>query len=247
MLSKNHFYYGMIKKYIIAFQHIISDIHVLRIDEAGQVRKDIKVPVSYGTKTKLYNYLTRNAIGDKIDIILPRISFIVNGLTFDPNRKTSSLNEHKYQVDGQNETFMYSGNPYNFNVDMSVWTVYIEDVLQVIEQVASFFKPDFTVTVKEIPEIGLEKKIPVELNEITLDVENEYEDTDRIVKADLNFTLKGYLYPPLNNNVGLINHIRVKFGQIQNLNVLETVKLDWDEINDTINTTIIDGDSDNEV
>jgi len=243
MLSQNHFYYGMIRKYIVALHHVVSDIHVLRT-ENNIVRKDIVVPVTYGTKSKLYNKLTRSiSVGDRINTILPRISFIINGMEFEPSRKKNNLNEHRYDNDGETERFIYSGIPYNFNVDMSVWTIYVDDMLQIIEQIATFFKPDYIVTVKEIPELELEKNLPIELRSIMFNIENEYEDTDRMITADLNFVVKGYVYPPISNST-VIKHIMTKMGNLPNEYIQETIKLDWDEIEDKINVSIIDGDTD---
>lgn len=242
MLSQNHFYYQMLKKYVVAFQHIISDIHVIRSDSFGVPQKDITVPVTYSTKSKLYNYLTRNVnLGDKVSTILPRISFIINGMQFDPTRKKSNLGEIRVTIDDEDETFIYSGNPYNFNIDMSVWTKYVDDLQQIIEQIAALFRPDVMLTVNEIPEFDIKKNIPTELNDIQIDIENEYEDTDRVVIANLNFTLKGYVYPPVNNSK-VIRHIYARMGKLPNYNIEETVKIDWDELTDVISTEIVDGE-----
>lgn len=241
MLSQNHFYYNMFRKYIVAFKHIFSDIHILRTDN-GIVKKDITVPVTYASKSKLFYQLQRDEdVARNISSILPRISFIINAMQFDATRKKSNLNEISVTIDEENESFIYSGNPYNFNVDMSIWSIYMGDLLQIIEQVTSFFRPDFVVTVNEIPELSLTRKIPVVLNNVNLDVDNEFDVDDRIVKADLNFTIKGYIYPPISDGK-VIRHIKMKFGTLPSENVDESVLVDWDEINEKAITTIIDGD-----
>lgn len=241
MLSKDHFYYGMIKKYAVAFNHIISDIHVIRTLN-GVPKKDITVPTTYATKTKLFNYLARNSnINDKVSIILPRISFIINGMVPDPTRKISNLNTTSVNIGDEYEEFIYSGMPYNFNIDLTIWSKYVDDLNQIIEQIASFFKSDFVIDVNEIPELGITKRIPVELNDITFDIENEYEDTDRIVTAGFNFTLKGYVYPPV-NNTNIVKHIYIKMCDLDSRNVEETIKIDWNELTESVETEIVSGD-----
>lgn len=232
----------MLKRYAIAFRHIIDDIHVLRVDTSDVVKKDITVPVTYGTKTKLFNYLTRDPdIKDSVSIILPRISFIINRMEFDPTRKTSNLRELRVTIDDEEEDFLYNGNPYNFNIDMSIWTKYLDDLMQIVEQIGTLFNPDIMLDINEIPELGISKRIPTVLNGIDLNIENEYEDSDRMITADLNFIVKGYLYPPVDNSK-VIRHIHAKMGKLPNYNIEETIKIDWDSLTDEISTEIIDGE-----
>lgn len=240
MLSKDHFYFGMMKKYMIAFKHIMSDIHVLRTDSNDITIKDIIVPVTYANKSKLFRYLERdyNNVGENVRTVLPIISYNFSSMTFDPTRKKSNLNQFKYETVNGIETFQYAGNPYNFNVDMSIWAMYVKDIIQIIEQVAAFFKPDFTLSVNEIPELGITKNIPIILNSIDFGFENEFVEEDRVLKCDLNFTLKGYVYPPISNE-SIIEHIKLGFGTKDPNQLQEEIDLDWNDITETIDKTII--------
>ena len=243
MLSNDAFYWGMTKKYIVAFNHIINDIHVIRQDVDGNTVKDIKCPVTYATKSKLFYYLQRNEnIGSKISTFLPRISFVITGLEFDMTRKINNLNETDIQTANGTQTFQYIGVPYNFNISMNIWSVYMHDLLQIIEQMATFFKPDFSMTVNEIPEFNIQKNIPVVLNSIELDIENEFEEEDRVLMANADFTLKGYLYPPVTDSK-IIEHMRIKVidDTLDDNKPMETILIDWDRINDEITTEIITG------
>lgn len=243
MLSQDHFYWGMFRKYIIAFSHIINDIHVLRTNGSGVTVKDITVPITYAQKSKLFYHLQRKSTsGRRIRTMLPRVSFVINGMEFDPSRKLSALNECELSTEGFNGTFQYSGSPWNFNIELSVWTVYMDDLLQIIEQIATFFKPDYSMTVKEIPELGVENDVPVELNGINLDIVNEFEEEDRMVRADATFTLKGWLYPPTSDSK-LIKNMYIAMINRDTSTTLETIEVDWDEINQEIRTRIEEGQS----
>jgi len=241
MLSKDHFYFGMFRKYIVAFSHIISDIHVLRTNENNQIVKDITVPITYASKSKLFYYLQRNSnVGTRSRIMLPRISFIINSMAYDVSRKLSNLNECFIGTGSNTESFQYVGIPYNFTVDLNIWSVYMDDLLQIIEQLATFFKPDYSMTVNEIEEFGVTKNIPVILQGIDFDIENEFEEEDRLVRANATFEIKGYLYPSVSEQ-SVIHKINIAMRDLDSGETHETIKIDWDDINQTINTEIVSG------
>jgi len=241
MLSNDHFYWQMFRKYVVSFAHIISDIHVIRTDSNNIAVKDITVPITYAAKSKLFYHLQRkSSAGKRIRTTLPRISFIISAMEFDQTRKVNSLNECAFTTESGEQTFQYSGIPYNFTITLSMWTAYMDDMLQIIEQLATFFKPDFSMNVKEIDELGLTRSIPTIMNGIDFDFETEFEETDRVLKADATFTLKGYLYPPINDS-SVIEHINVRMNDMRTGETLETIEIDWDRINERIVTEINTG------
>lgn len=212
MLSQNHFYWEMIKKYIVAFHHLFDDVHVLRRDVNDKIIKDITVPCSYVAKSKLFYLLQRKEeVGGRISTTLPRMSFLITGITPDVARKEPQLNEIPIGYEGDQERFMYSPVPYNFQVQFSIWAEYQDDLMQIIEQVGTFFKPDFTFFVEEIPELAIRRNVSIVLNAMNLDIANEFSDEiDRTVTADIDFTIKGYLYPPISDE-SIIKIINIRF------------------------------------
>lgn len=212
MLSQNHFYWEMIKKYVVAFHHLFDDVHVLRRDQHDVIVKNITVPCSYVAKTKLIYLLQRKTeVGGRVSTSLPRTSFLITGITPDPNRKEPNLNEIPISIDGDTESFMYAPVPYNFQIAFSGWANYQDDLMQMIEQIGTFFRPDHTFFVEEIPELGIRRNISIVLNSINLDVANEFQDEeDRAMTFDIEFTLKGYLYPPI-SDANIIKLINIRF------------------------------------
>lgn len=212
MLSQNHFYWEMIKKYVVAFHHLFNDVHVLRRDKNNVLIKDITVPCSYVAKSKLFYLLQRkDEVGSRISTTLPRMSFLITGITPDLARKEPQLNEIPIGTDSDTERFMYSPVPYNFNVAFSIWSEYQDDLMQIIEQIGTFFRPDHTFYVEEIQELEIRRNVSIVLNEMNLDIANEFGDeVDRVITADINFTIKGYLYPPI-KDASLIKIINIRF------------------------------------
>jgi hypothetical protein len=91
--------------------------------------------------------------------------------------------------------------PYDFNFSLNLFTKNAEDGIQVIEQIVPFFTPDFTVTMKVLPELNINLDIPIELLSVTSD--DSYEgsfDDQRVLTWDLDFVVKGYLFGPVTKN-----------------------------------------------
>jgi len=237
MLSQDHFYWEMTKKYVVAFSHIFSDIHVVRTDSGGLDVKDITVPVTYAGKRKMYQVLQRNStINGKVSTVLPRISFLITGLTPDPQRKCNPTNQISISSDATTEEFMYNPVPYNFNIDLVVWAKNMDDLLQVIEQSATFFNPHYTLTVNEIEELNIQRNITVTLNSTDLEIDGEYdEESERTLMATMNFTLKGFLYKPITESaiIALINAKLVD----EDDNAISNIELDWDYLTDITTET----------
>jgi len=237
MLSQDHFYWQMTKKYVVAFSHIFSDVHVIRTNSEGTDVKDITVPITYAGKRKMYEVVQRNStINGKVSTVLPRISFLITGLTSDPLRKCNPTNTITITSDELTEDFMYSPVPYNFNIDLIAWAKNMDDLLQIIEQSATFFNPHYTLSVNEIDELDIQRNITVTLNSTDLEMDIEYdEQSERTLMASMNFTLKGFLYKPITDSK-IITLINTKFVD-EDDNAISNIELDWNYLTDITTET----------
>lgn len=232
MLSQPKFFWNMTRKYIVAFSHIFNDIHITKINEIDEVEKDIKIPITYAGKRKFAQILQRN-LGNKIAVVLPRMSFLVTGMTSDNSRKLSNV----ISIDTAEGEFLYNPVPYNFNIDLVIWSKHMDDMLQIVEQAAIFFKPNYTITVKEIPSLNIQRNITITLNGIDFEVDTDLdEDSDRTLLTTMNFTLKGFLYPPI-SNTKIIEMINIKFVN-ENDVALTNIEQIWNNLTESIDETI---------
>ena len=85
-------------------------------------------------------------------------------------------------------------------------------MVQIIEQILPFFQPEYTVTMRVVPELDLIRDIPIIMQNV------QYEDTyngeftkRRAVIYTLSFTAKTYLYGPMNNQ-GVIKSVQADMG-----------------------------------
>lgn len=190
-----HFYHNMVRKYVISFGHLFSDINVMHTasDEESDP-KEINVPIIYATKSKMYYEIRKKTTErDKaiVNTYVPRMGFFISGMQYDATRKRN--NTLRMKLDDDRE-LAYPGVPYNFNFELAILTKKQDDLFQILEQIGVMFTPDRTVTIKEID--GIDRDVSINLDTVSLSSIFEYsEDESRTISADLTFTLKGHLYP----------------------------------------------------
>ena len=85
--------------------------------------------------------------------------------------------------------------PYNVNFELFVMSKSSDDALQIVEQILPYFQPEYTVTMREVPELEIIRDVPIVLN--TISYEDDYEGdfaSRRSVIYTLSFYCKVLLY-----------------------------------------------------
>ena len=202
-----YFYNESIRKTIIAFGSLFNDISITRKDSAGTDVQTLKVPLAYGPKQKFIIRLEADPNLDmKVAITLPRIGFEISGLDYDPSRKLNRIIKKKLVSNTEDKklkqmTTQYNPVPYNLNFELFIMAKNSDDGIQIVEQIIPFFQPEYTVSIKEVPEMDTIRDVPIVLNSIN------YEDTyagnfteRRAIIYTFNFTAKGYVYGPVDTS-----------------------------------------------
>ena len=170
--------------------------------------QNIKIPLSYSPKEKFLARLDaqQDLTGDdsKVAITLPRMSFEVNGYSYDGSRKLNKnqkITKVTTNADTSKLNSQYTPVPYNVNFSLSVYVANSDDGLQIIEQILPYFQPDYTVTIIEDRTMDTKSDIPIVLNNV--DFEDSYTGTltsSRRIIYTLTFTAKVYLYGPISTS-----------------------------------------------
>ncbi len=199
-----YFYNETIRKTIIAFGSLFNDINITRKNAEGTTVQYLKVPLAYGPKQKFIIRLEADPnLDQKVAITLPRIGFEINGLDYAPERKLNRIIK-KRKVQGTEDEKLksmltqYSPVPYNIGFEMFVMARNSDDGIQIVEQILPFFQPEYTVSIKEVPEMDTIRDVPIILNNISY--EDTYEGdftTRRAIIYTFNFTAKTYVYGPV--------------------------------------------------
>ena len=235
-----YFYHEIIRKTVISFGTVFNDIHVRHQDNTGKDLNDIKVPVSYGPRQKFLARIQQQAeLNKATQITLPRISFEMNSVTYDPTRKSGITQTFK-AMDGDKFKKVFMPVPYNIGFQLNILTKLQDDSLQILEQILPFFQPAFTLTVDLVDQIGEKRDVPLVLNNISFtdDYEGDF-DTRRALIYTLRFTAKTYMFGPIADSTdGLIRKVQVDYysdsdprtaKRIQRYRVESTAKKDYNE------------------
>jgi hypothetical protein len=240
MLSNQHFYYQLTRKYVVAFGNLFNNITLLRRNkDTGAEIERMKVPLVYAHKEKYYARLQSDPDLQKaIQISLPRMSFEMLGLSYDPTRKQNSLLRTAKANTATRVASQYMGVPYDIEFELNIYARNIDDGTQIIEQILPYFNPDYTVTVNVVPDIGFLKDVPVILNTVTSNVEHEGNfDAVRYITWRLTFSMKANYYGPISTpkiireiNTNIYNDPSLKAGYIIRINTSDgnngTYKID---------------------
>lgn len=199
MLSDQHFYHRTVRKLVVSFGNIFNNLKMFRYAADGTTEIErVTVPLAYASKEKFYKRITEDPeLTKQTQIILPRMSFEMTGMTYDPLRKISSQVDSFSSATTGSKARKVKMTPYNFDFNLYVFVRNTEDGMQIIEQILPYFTPDYTLTVDFLGMDDLKLDIPVLFNNISYDdtYEGDSESTRTLIWS-LNFTVKGYFFGP---------------------------------------------------
>lgn len=199
MLSGAHFYHRITRKMVVAFGTLFNNIRLVRYNKAGTTEIErINVPLQYSQKEKFYQRITQDPdLNMQVQITLPRMSFDLTSITYDPLRKRSLFSEG-YSADSSTTFKTVRATPYNFDFTLSIYVRNTEDGTQIVEQILPYFNPDYNVTIDLLGLSDQKVDVPFILNSINYDVEDIGGPTPtRVLVWTLTFTAKGYMFGPI--------------------------------------------------
>lgn len=238
------FYYNKsFRKYIAMMMDMFSNLKIERqlTDDQGKITdyKYIRVPVTYASKEQFIARLYSRDTDDqaaRIQTVLPRISLNMVDIVYDANRKTSITNRRSKQVTHNNDQALaqqYNAVPYDMIFEMGIYTRYQDDIFQIVEQILPYFQPNFETKIIELNENDIQindRKITVVIESIAPSEDSENQSGSlRHVEWTIQFRMKGWLYPPVNIDSGIIRTIYLNFGQ-ENSEITEQKVIKTDRI-----------------
>jgi hypothetical protein len=199
----DYFYHEILRKTIIGFGTLFNSITVKHKKDSGEVISLIKVPIAYGPIQKFLARVEQQPnLNKPVQITLPRMSFELVGLSYDPTRKVTSTQTFLSPSleDGTDIRKAYMPVPYNMDFELSIMTKLDDDMLQIIEQILPYFGPSYNISINLLNLIGEKRDIPITLNSISMsdDYEGDF-TTRRALIYTLRFTAKNYLFGPISS------------------------------------------------
>lgn len=217
MLNNQVFYHGIIRKCIVGFGTLFSDIYIDR-KEGGSVTgttvQRLQVPLAYAPKEKWLVRLEQDPnLENHTYTSLPRMSFEIIGYNYDPMRKMNRMQQIKCGNGTGNMTSMYTPVPYNIDLSLYILTKTQEDGLQILEQILPTFTPEYTLKIQHTSQPNVIMDVPIVLNSVA--VSDEYDgdfQTRRFVTHTLNFQMKMNLFGSAGSG-NVIDTVMANVGQ----------------------------------
>ena len=221
-----YFYHEILRKTVIGFGTLFNNINIRHKDASGTNFSVLKVPLAYGPMQKFLARIQQQPDLDReTAITLPRLSFEMQGLQYDPTRKTG-IAQTFLTKNGTNAKKVYMPVPYNIAFELSIMAKLSDDALQILEQIVPYFQPSFNITVNLIDSIGEKKDIPIVLESINYS--DQYEggfESRRTIIYTLAFTAKTYLFGPVADDpAGLIKKVDVDYYGSTNIKTAKRVQ-----------------------
>jgi hypothetical protein len=217
------YYNRTIRKLVVGFGNLFNDITLVRYNPDLTEQERFLVPIAYASKESYVMRLEEDLTLDKkVQMTLPRLSFEMNGLSYDSSRKQNT-NIKNFASTTSGAIAQYNPVPYNFDFNLYLYVRNIEDGTQLLEHILPFFTPDYTIKLNMVPEMGIIKEVPIVLNSCTSDItyEGNREKDPRMIIWTLNFTVKSYIFGK-SSTAGLITHsITSIYNQISDGDVVQ--------------------------
>lgn len=215
MLNGNVYYHGLIRKTIVAFGRLFSDIRIPRYDNDGVLQQTVAVPIAYAPKEK---WIVRIESDPNLEnhtyTVLPRLSFEITGYAYDSLRKVNRMNKLVcVQSGGDTRKETYAPVPYNLDITLYALTKNTEDGLAIVEQILPTFTPEYTLAVNAVSDMNIVQDIPIILNSVS--VQDDYDgdfNLRRFVTHTFNFTAKMNLFGNVASQ-GVINDVTASINQ----------------------------------
>jgi hypothetical protein len=197
------------------------------------------VPIILAPKEKVVSVLNTLVGSEKpeIDNVLPKMSISWSGLSFDSARyrgknqkrelfveytttealnllnDPASITSPGDNLDVRVKHYDIQTVPYNLEFELVIWSKYMDDGVQILENILPFFAPDRQISLKERG-IGIEREAKVTLKSISNNFAYDLNEPDRrILQWTLAFTCECNLYKPIFFEKEILNAI-VRVGTI---------------------------------
>jgi hypothetical protein len=217
MLNNQVFYHGIIRKCIVGFGTLFSDIYIDRKEGdsvTGATLQRLQIPLAYAPKEKWIVRLDQDPnLENHTYVSLPRMSFEINSYAYDSSRKLNRMQQIKTDAANSTKPTVYTPVPYNVDMSLYILTKTQEDGLQIIEQILPTFTPEYTLAVNVVPEMGITMDVPIILESVSVvdEYDGNFQDR-RFVTHTLNFQMKLNLFGPVSSQ-GTITEVNAGIGQ----------------------------------
>jgi len=178
---------------------MFANMRIARYDEQGTIQRYVGVPIKFGPKEKAFYWLKEKR---KTEEVLPMLAVEVVSVDFAGDRMANMKEKIIVTEDSSNHIVkrVYNAVPYNFGINLNIWTLFMVDLDQILEQILPYFSPHAFVKIN-VPELGVDMEIKVVLQSSNPDETSEYGEEDwRVIRWSINFMVHGYVFKKMEDD-----------------------------------------------
>jgi len=218
--NDSYYYYRSVRNQVIVFMSLFTGMKVVDtpLDNEDTVDGSVEtlIDITYTPKERklVEQYYEHTSPDSMYDQKVPRFSVSISGITYDGTRALNYFRTRRIKQNSEqwNDRMPI---PYDIGMNLGILAKYESHIHQISENIVPFMAPYIIVRIKEnitnLELIPRELRIDFDGN-INRDIPIEWADTERrIVRGDLNFVIKGWIYKPLAQTPGPILRIPIRF------------------------------------
>lgn len=222
------FYHNTIRRYTLAVLDFFNQMEVQYENDGQIVTKS--VPIRYRTREKLLSIdkSTEQQLSGNTNV-LPRAFLELTDLSPETDRQVSKyLKINRLRTpDGELADFQFNCVSYTFSFKVSVLCRGMNEVSQIIEQMAPKFNPNVAIDIRDAEDESEPTRIPLKLSSIDFEASEYDEKSNNICTVNFSIELFGYLFQPI-KQYSVIKEFRI------NLNTPILQKAMTREVHDSI-------------
>lgn len=217
------FYDQQIKRYILQFMAIFSNLNVQFGAKDNREPGLVPVHLTYGPKDRVVAHIRGDNTQNK-PLRLPAMAANLANIDLSPDR-------YKGKPTNRRQSYLESGGllpddikvidqrmpvPYNLNMELSVYTSNMDEHFQIMEQILVLFDPTLQVQTSE-EGFDWTKIHTVELTGINNEMNYPVGPDRRIIQTTLTFITKVWFSVPAKIRTDFIKTIQMRVGAVNDL------------------------------
>ena len=211
----DYFYNQNLRKLVVGFGALFSNIDVAHTDPDGGTPIKIRVPIHYASQEKFIQRLLQPSSitpGTRIETQLPIISFMMNSISPDPSRRLGRFANNS-NINGCQSTGskIATQTPVNVSFNLFAYTRHTDDMLQIVEQIMPYFLPEHII---QLDMNSVQSNLNIPITMISNNLSERYDgdlNSRRLNIASFQFLAKSWI-----------------FGEIETASAISNVVIDLD-------------------
>lgn len=194
----NYFYNQNLRKLVVGFGALFSNIDVAHTDPDGGAPIKIRVPIHYASQEKFIQRLLQPSSitpGTRIETQLPIISFMMNNISPDPSRRlgrfANNSNINGCQSSGSK---IATQTPVNVSFNLFAYTRHTDDMLQIVEQIMPYFLPEHII---QLDMNSVQSNLNIPITMVSNNLSERYDgdlNSRRLNIASFQFLAKSWIF-----------------------------------------------------